>query len=105
MTAALSRHAEDRMKERNGLTRKAARRMAEKVWLEGVCREDTRGQLRKWLDQVYDKNCMYYGRDRELRLHGDSLYVYGSGNTLVTVLKLPKPLALHWKDMVSAPQA
>lgn len=105
MTTALSRHAEIRMKERNGLPKKAARRMAEKVYLEGTCREDTRGQLRKWLDQVYDGNCIHYNAERELRVHGDSCYIYGTGNTLVTVLKIPQTLARHRKDMVVAHHA
>ena len=97
MATTLSKHAEDRLKERNGFPRKAARRMTEKAFWNGLCREDTKGGLRRWVDGVCTNTAAYYDPGRDIRLYGDTCYIYGSDRTLVTVLKIPRSLVKQVK--------
>lgn len=90
----VSRHAQKRMKERNGLTKKAAERIAKRAFEEGLRREECAGRLRKWMDNQH-----YYGTKldeevmTEIRIFGDKTYIYDlQTHMLVTVIQVPSNL-------------
>lgn len=82
--ARLTHHAADRGKERAGLSAKALERTAQKALEHGLHREDTRGQLRQWMENKEGTNA-----DTSIRIYGQFVYVFGIGDALVTVLELP----------------
>ena len=66
----VSRHAERRLRERLGINRRAAKRLAEKAFYEGVRHKDTCGRLKKWMSGLYKKN----RKANNMRIYGDFLY-------------------------------
>ena len=81
-------HARERLKERNGIPKSAIGRIIERAYTSGLKREDTKGQLRAYLDEQYRKNG---GFGDELRVYGDYLYVFHE-NKLITVFTIPQKL-------------
>lgn len=80
----ISRHAYTRMKERNGWNRKAADRMAKRVYLEGLRPEQVKGYLKRWINKKFD----YCNEGDEYVLYGEMLYIF-NGRTMLTVLPTP----------------
>lgn len=91
----VSRHAEIRIRERQGLNKKSIERMAQKAFDKGIRHEQTKGNLNKWLTSKYFVN----KQANNLRIYGDYLYVF-DGNTLVTVFRVPNNLLKNIDDMV-----
>lgn len=86
----VTQHAYDRFKQRLGLNRKAADRMAEKVYVEGVRHSDTDGKLFKYIATITHKG-MIKGDD--IRLYGDVVYCFvrqGGQIKLCTLYQMPK---------------
>lgn len=81
----VSRHADERTRKRMGIPRSAVKRMAAKAMSEGITRYETHGPLRRYLDALYH----YNGTADNMRVWGDRVWIF-SGNSLVTVLNLPK---------------
>ena len=81
----MTKHGAKRMRERNGLNMKSAVRMTDRVFRDGIRRENTKGRLRKWVDHVYDK-CYVYSND--------------GSNLLITVLNIPANLMKDKKKMI-----
>lgn len=80
----ISKHTYSRMKERNGWNRKAAKRMIQKVYQEGLRPEQVKGYLKGWVNNKTD-----YAKDcNEFVLFGEKLYIF-NGNTMLTVLPVP----------------
>lgn len=50
VSTVVTKHARYRMKQRCGVGKKSAHRMAEKVYRLGVRHGETSGNLRKWVD-------------------------------------------------------
>lgn len=91
MKIQISRHAEQRMRERCGLNKKSIERMANKAWENGIKSYETIGNLNKWVTMVYfRRKCA-----NNVRLYGDKAYIFCE-NVLVTVLQIPHRLV---KDM------
>ena len=80
----ISRHAYTRMKERNGWNKKAASRMVQKVYTEGLRPEQVKGYLKGWINNKAD----YAKEGNELVLFGEKLYIF-NGNTMLTVIPTP----------------
>lgn len=91
----VSRHAEMRIRERQGLNKKSIERMAQKAFDKGIRHEQTKGNLNKWLTSKYFVN----QQANNLRIYGDYLYVF-DGNILVTVFRVPNNLLKNIDDMV-----
>lgn len=83
----ITRHAEQRMVERCGLNRKSMMRICKKAYEQGIPLHETKGSLRKWLNERYEAN---EGADN-IRLYGDKSWIF-SGTTLITVLQIPAEL-------------
>ena len=96
----VSEHAYDRFKERLGLNKKAANRMAKKVYVEGIKHGDTDGKVFDYISSITHKNMI---RGNEIRLYGDTVYCYvnkGDDIILCTLYRIRKDVlkSLHSKQ-------
>ena len=88
----VTKHAYDRFKERLGLNKKAANRMAKKVYVNGIKHGETTGELYKYISTITRKN-MIKGDD--IRIYGDTVYCFvrqGDEIRLCTIYQMPKQL-------------
>lgn len=84
---SITKHARYRMKQRCGVGKRSAHRMAEKVYRLGVRHGETSGNLRKWVDAQY-----FYNRSaNQIRLYGDKAYIFHN-EKLITVIQIPHNL-------------
>lgn len=81
----ISDHAMDRLKERNGWSRKTALRMIQKVYDNGARSGEIKGHIATW---VKNKESFSTKGDYYI-LYGQNLYIFNH-NTLVTVIHAPK---------------
>ena len=82
----ISNHAEDRLKERCGLPKKAIERSVLKAFTDGITHCEVKGRLRKYIDWL----CMGgHEVTPTVRLYGNHVYLFGRENSLITVLPLP----------------
>lgn len=91
----VSKHAETRLRERCGINRKSAQRIAEKAFNEGIQHSQTKGNLKKWVTSLYFNN----KAANNIRLYGDKAYIFG-GETLITVLQIPSNLRNDMRALV-----
>lgn len=92
---SVSKHAEDRLKERCGFNKKTSERMAQKAYEEGITHAETKGRLNKWVTGLYFRN----ETANNIRLYGDKAYIF-CDKTLVTIIQIPASLMKNLKDMV-----
>lgn len=82
-TVNITYHAADRIHERCGISKKSAKRCAELAATRGQHYTETKGPVRKWLeDQIREDG-------RQIYVHGDKAYIFADSLVLVTVLQLP----------------
>lgn len=91
----LSNHAKSRLKQRCGFNKKAADRMSEKAFHDGIRHSETKGQLRKWTTAL----CLKNPQANNIRLYGDKAYIF-CDEVLVTVLQIPPELMRNYKRML-----
>ena len=89
----VSDHARQRIKERCGISKKSADRVCALATRRGVVRENTKGALRKWLDNNVRDN-------RDLLVYGDKAFVISAENVVVTVLQIPQCLTRNMSNML-----
>lgn len=100
----VSNHAVDRVRERSGINKKSAQKLAERAYARGIKQSDVKGTLNKYIKNISDKE-NYRGLD--IRIYGDKAFVFSNsgkyvdklidfnGNkiiTLVTILQIPNNL-------------
>lgn len=83
----LTAHADDRLKERLGLPKRARLSAAQRAFDQGRHHTDTRGALRRFLD---DKWLKYQLADN-VRIYAQHIWFF-AGGTLITVYEVPKDL-------------
>lgn len=93
MTVIVTRHAEKRLKERIGLSKKALQRAAETAYDKGVKHHETTGNLNKWVTSLYFNNCAA----NNIRLYNDKAWIF-AGQNLVTVIQVPASLKNSLKE-------
>lgn len=91
----VTKHANDRLKERNGLNKKSRDRIAEKALTEGITHGQTKGNLQKWVTSIYFRNTAA----NNIRLYGDKAYIF-TDDTLITVLQIPANLVREMPKMI-----
>lgn len=96
-----SKHAKKRIKERCGISKSSADRVAELALERGTERKNTKGSLRKWLDVKYSNS----EADSRIVVWGDKAYVYSSQNIVVTCLQIPAAITRKMKKMMVVPQS
>ena len=95
----VSKHATKRMKERNGINKKSAKRLAKKAFESGYSREETRGDLRFWLDERFYAH--QNEGEREIMVYGDKAYIFSFPSStskayvLITIISVPKQHVKH----------
>lgn len=88
----VTKHAQKRLKERCGLSKKAAERLANLAYEHGMKHSETTGNLRKWVVSQY----FYNETANNIRLYGDKAFIF-RGYTLITVLQIPHNLVKYVK--------
>lgn len=86
MSVAVTAHAKKRLKERCGINKNSAARMAERAFTEGISFDNAGELLQKYISSVYlkhDKMC------NNLRIYGNTVYVFDN-RTLITVYSIPQ---------------
>ena len=81
----ISKHAYQRLKERNGWNRKSAERLINRIYLQGKRPADIKGYLRVWVNYKINASIE---PDSEFVLYGNKLYIF-SNCTLITVVSAP----------------
>ena len=99
MDVIVTKHAEKRIRERQGLNKKACERMAKMAYEKGLIHEDKKGTLNKYL--IHKENVHKTAtKDRVAKIYGEYLYIF-DGNTLITTFGVPneiKPMIKKRKE-------
>lgn len=82
---AVTRHAEQRIRGRLGLPKRAIARAAGRAWTEGVRARLYRGAFRVYLDGVAEQE----SAGREVRVYGQAVYVFAADQALITAWPVP----------------
>ena len=77
----ISRHGDERARERMGIPRKAVARAAAKAMANGIDRNTSRGRLRLLIESAHRK---HNGQADAIKVHGGYLFIFADGR-LVTV--------------------
>lgn len=91
----MTKHARQRIHEREGAGKGKAERRALLALERGYTVDQTKGKLRKWLDFQWEYNRTADG----MRVYGDKLYVF-TGSILITVLPIPSDMKHNIKDFI-----
>lgn len=83
----LTKHSEERLRERNGLNKGSVNRVVEKAYIYGIKHNETKGNLNKWITSLYFKQ----HTANNVRLYGDKAYLF-NGEKLITVIQIPNNL-------------
>ena len=88
MDKAITKHANERIRERMGIHKKSVNSVAERAYEKGLTHSETKGNLFKFINTVLDKN---HRVGAEVRIYAEKVFVY-SETKLITVLPLPANL-------------
>lgn len=83
----ITMHAYDRFKERAGIKKKAAKRMAVRAYTEGIRTNEINGELSRFMQRRERK-----GEHRLIRVYGEMVYCFAEENDqiiLLTVMHVP----------------
>lgn len=112
-TIRISEHASDRIRERSGINKKAAQKLAERAYEQGIKHSETSGNLYRFISSI---TCSHKHKGTDIRLYGDKVFIFSKftkfkekitdteGNriiTLVTVLQIPNNLNNRVKSIMS----
>lgn len=90
MEVRVSKHAYDRVKERLGLNRNAAKRIAVKAYEKGLSHREMSGKLEKYVSAVA---LAHMTKGSRIMLYGEHVFCFavdGDDVVLITVYELPK---------------
>ena len=83
----VTKHAQQRIRERCGLNKSAVQRFAEIAYEQGLKHGELKGNLKKWVDKEY-----FYNKTADnIRLYGDKCYIFRK-NKLITIIQVPHNL-------------
>jgi hypothetical protein len=82
----VTKHAEDRGKERFSLSTSSIERMLDTILEKGVTHSDATGRLKKYFDYLY---LTHKPIGSTIRIYGEIVYIIRD-NTLVTMFPLPQ---------------
>lgn len=91
----ITRHAEQRLKERVGLGKKALQRTAEAAYDKGIKHCETTDNHNKWDTSLYFAN----RNANNIRLYNDKAWIF-SDQKLITVIQVPVSLKSSLKEML-----
>jgi hypothetical protein len=90
MIVSITDHAYLRAKERLSLSRGAFEKMAEKAYISGIGRMETRGRFRKYVDGLWNRKA------DNIRIYGEVVYLFHR-HVLITVFALPNEFKKYLK--------
>lgn len=88
----ITKHSYTRFKERAGINKKAANRLTEKAYRNGIGKEEVSGRLSQYIllkTKAYERN------NNCIKIYGEMVYCFLSetnGTFLLTVLNVPSDL-------------
>ena len=85
--AKITKHAEERLKERFGIKRKSMKRIVNRVLKKGLDHKEAKGKVKKYMTELYLKQ----EKANNIRIYGSDVYVF-KYETLITVLHLPSDI-------------
>jgi len=88
----ITKHAENRAKERLSWGRKAIKRMAVIALSKGEIHKNAKGRLNRYLNKIY----LNGSKANNVRIYGEVIYLFHN-NILITVLQLPKKIKAKYK--------
>lgn len=85
--AIVTNHAKQRTKDRLGLSKRIANKIADKALEHGVTHAHAKGKLKSYLDKIY----LSHKSANNLRVYNRKVYLFDK-SVLITVLNLPNSL-------------
>lgn len=80
----MSKHGEERVRERCGVPKRAVKGVIEKAYTRGIERVETTGDIRRLLDSIYiESNDL-----SAIKLYNEKVWVFGRESSLLTVFEL-----------------
>lgn len=79
----ITQHAFDRAKERLKLNNEAFKRLTAMAFCFGIQKEETRGKLRKYVDE----RCFEHPHN-DIRIYGENIFIFKE-DALITVFQIP----------------
>lgn len=83
----LTKHAISRMKERCGISKTNAPKIARRAYAKGITHSQTTGNIHKFLDSIY----LSQKKGTNMRIYGNAVYVF-KRDVLITVISIPDNL-------------
>lgn len=83
----LTKHAISRMKERCGISKTNAPKIARRAYAKGITHSQTTGNIHKFLDSIY----LSQKKGTNMRVYGNAVYVF-KRDVLITVISIPDNL-------------
>ena len=80
----LTKHAISRMKQRCGITKANASKIARRAYRTGITHGETSGELHRFLDSIY----LSQKKGSNMRIFGNAVYVFKK-DVLITVIRIP----------------
>lgn len=84
----VTKHAEQRIRERMGINKRAVRRAAQKALDEGAMHSECAGAMKKWLD----KQAIAYDRKMKWRVYSGFVWAFTFDDALITIIPLGKTM-------------
>ncbi len=88
MEKKVTRHGEQRIRERIGVSKKGAERQSELALERGISHGEMKGRLHKWVTSVAMNEAQTRGK---YHIYNNKLFIYKS-NALITVIPVPSNL-------------
>ena len=84
MSIRVTKHAEDRLKERSGISKSSLEKVTRTALEKGIRHDETIGSLRRYIDSLFLSRMIA----NNIRLWGDKVFLF-RGETLITVTQIP----------------
>lgn len=94
MKAILTKHAQNRLKQRMGVHKSSAKHIADMALQNGVSHEDTSRALKKYISNLY----LSKRNANNIKVYKGFAFLF-AGNKLLTVIKLPEKLTQGDKEI------
>lgn len=91
---AITTHAQRRLKERAGMNKNTARKVAERAYCTGISFDNASSDIRKYISRVYMSHDKIANN---IRIYGNIVYIFDN-RTLITVFQMPQELVKQIED-------
>ena len=84
MEVVLTNHAEQRVKDRVGVSKKIADKVTQRALDNGIKHAETTGSLKRYMDKLY----LSHRNANNMRIYNRKVYIFDQ-DVLITVINLP----------------